>query len=139
MVFLGHTVFLVLTRPSAHNKNFPFHVRTTQIGIMEAISSHTTVGNHTLESFGHHGYGVSPANGRYLEHYSFISKLFSLRKMLRKSMDSWGITTAKSLQRRPSKVDPFKVQSQRSNARMQETSLSTTNGVVSKNSTNNTK
>ena len=61
---LGHAVFLVLTRPSAHNKNFPFHVRTTQIGIMEAISSHTTVGNHTLESFGHHGYGVSPANGR---------------------------------------------------------------------------
>ena len=61
---LGHSVFLVLTRPSAHNKNFPFHVRTTQIGIMEAISSHTTVGNHTLESFGHHGYGVSPANGR---------------------------------------------------------------------------
>lgn len=53
-----------LTRPSAHNKNFPYHVRTTQIGVLEAISSHTTVGNHTLESFGHHGYGVSPANGR---------------------------------------------------------------------------
>ena len=68
-----------------------------------------------------------------------FQNFFSLRKMLRKSMDSWGITTAKSLQRRPSKVDPFKVQSQRSNARMQETSLSTTNGVVSKNSTNNTK
>jgi len=64
VALLGHAVFLLLTRPNAHNKNFPYHVRTTQIGIMEAISSHTTVGNHTLESFGHHGYGVSPANGR---------------------------------------------------------------------------
>ena len=35
----GHTVFLVLTRPSAHNKNFPYHVRTTQIGIMEAMTN----------------------------------------------------------------------------------------------------
>ena len=101
VALLGHAAFLLLTRPSAHNKNFPYHVRTTQekcqrifalfsyysastgafieycenyreilltplhqIGIMEAISSHTTVGNHTLDSFGHHGYGVSPANGR---------------------------------------------------------------------------
>ena len=71
VAFLGHAVFLLLTRPAAHNKNFPYHVRTTQIGIMEAISSHTTVGNHTLESFGHHGHGVSPANGRYLGSVQF--------------------------------------------------------------------
>ncbi|KAK7491023.1 hypothetical protein BaRGS_00017719 [Batillaria attramentaria] len=28
----GHLFFLVLTRPSAANKNFPYHVRTSQIG-----------------------------------------------------------------------------------------------------------
>lgn len=33
--FCGHIFFLVLTRPSAANKNFPYHVRTTQIGIIE--------------------------------------------------------------------------------------------------------
>lgn len=31
---VGHLFFLVLTRPSAANKNFPYHVRTSQIGAM---------------------------------------------------------------------------------------------------------
>ena len=31
VTFMGHFVFLFLTRPSAHNKNFPYHVRTTQV------------------------------------------------------------------------------------------------------------
>jgi len=39
VVFLGHAVFLILTRPNAHNKNFPYHVRTTQIGILEAMEA----------------------------------------------------------------------------------------------------
>ena len=30
VALLGHAAFLLLTRPSAHNKNFPYHVRTTQ-------------------------------------------------------------------------------------------------------------
>lgn len=33
---LAHAVFLVITRPSAANSNFPFHMRTNQIGIQEA-------------------------------------------------------------------------------------------------------
>lgn len=37
------------------NKNFPYHVRTTQIGIMEVT------GNTTLDSFGHNAY--HPGNG----------------------------------------------------------------------------
>ncbi|XP_059081294.1 transmembrane protein 145-like isoform X2 [Tigriopus californicus] len=68
VVFLGHTVFLILTRPNAHNANFPFHVRTTQIGILEAMAANpntasNTLGPHTLDNFSHGGsYGVtSPA------------------------------------------------------------------------------
>lgn len=34
--FLAHATFLVITRPSAANVNFPFHMRTNQIGIQEA-------------------------------------------------------------------------------------------------------
>ena len=56
----GHVCLLVLTRPSAHNKNFPYHVRTTQIGIMEAMSGNTNLGNNRLDGFSHGGnYGVS--------------------------------------------------------------------------------
>jgi len=89
VALVGHAVFLVLTRPGAHNKNFPYHVRTTQIGVMEALSANTTVGNHTLDEFGHHGYGVSPHNGR-------------------KSMDIWGGSREPE---RPRNLDVFTVHS----------------------------
>jgi len=75
IVFLGHSVFLILTRPNAHNKNFPYHVRTTQIGILETIEARqgtqsngnhdartsTTAGNiTTLDAFSRGGaYGVA--------------------------------------------------------------------------------
>ena len=50
VTFLGHVVFLLLTRPAAHNDNFPYHVRTTQIGIMEAMAANTrwVARSHTL-------------------------------------------------------------------------------------------
>ena len=61
----GHLAFLLLTRPGAHNKNFPYHVRTTQIGIMEAMTTNTSLGPNTLDRFANGGaYGVSsPATG----------------------------------------------------------------------------
>ena len=67
VIFSGHIVFLMLTRPSAHNKNFPYHVRTTQIGIMEAMTTNTHLGPNTLDHFVNGGsYGVSaPATGMY--------------------------------------------------------------------------
>ncbi|XP_064617706.1 transmembrane protein 145-like [Liolophura sinensis] len=34
VAFAGYLFFLVLTRPQAANKNFPYHVKTTQIGAM---------------------------------------------------------------------------------------------------------
>ncbi|XP_069041432.1 transmembrane protein 145 [Lepisosteus oculatus] len=43
----AHVVFLIITRPSAANKNFPYHVRTSQIGIMSSPG----------EAFPHHAYG----------------------------------------------------------------------------------
>lgn len=61
----GHLVFLLLTRPAAHNKNFPYHVRTTQIGIMEAMTTNTSLGPNTLDRFANGGtYGVSAATSK---------------------------------------------------------------------------
>nr|XP_005999202.2 PREDICTED: transmembrane protein 145 [Latimeria chalumnae] len=45
--FYAHAVFLIITRPSAANKNFPYHVRTSQIGILE----------NKEDKFPHHVYG----------------------------------------------------------------------------------
>ena len=46
---VGHLVFIILTRPNAHNKNFPYHVRTTEIGIMEAATENGNTSMMALE------------------------------------------------------------------------------------------
>ncbi|XP_050678257.1 transmembrane protein 145-like [Leptidea sinapis] len=51
----GHVMFLLLTLPVFANKNFPYHVRTTQIGVMQ-VTSHPA-----LDSFGSNAY--FPTNG----------------------------------------------------------------------------
>lgn len=51
----GHIFFLILTRPSAANRNFPYHVRTSQITALEDSSS-GVVGNNTLDAFAAHRY-----------------------------------------------------------------------------------
>ncbi|KAL4228435.1 hypothetical protein ACF0H5_011482 [Mactra antiquata] len=53
----GHVFFMILTRPSAANKNFPYHVRTTQIGILEN-APHTT-GEGMNGDIGGQAYAVS--------------------------------------------------------------------------------
>ncbi|XP_049883728.1 uncharacterized protein LOC126379135 [Pectinophora gossypiella] len=55
ITFSGHIMFLLLTLPVFANKNFPYHVRTTQIGVMEVT------GNNALDGFGHNAY--HPTNG----------------------------------------------------------------------------
>ncbi|XP_037875212.1 uncharacterized protein LOC105842284 [Bombyx mori] len=50
ITFSGHIMFLLLTLPVFANKNFPYHVRTTQIGVMEVTRSSI------LDSFGRNPY-----------------------------------------------------------------------------------
>ncbi|KAJ6223065.1 hypothetical protein RDWZM_001610 [Blomia tropicalis] len=54
IAFKAHLIFFFLTRPSRANKNFPFHVRTTQIAIMEKAGN--TGDNGTLEHFTNYKY-----------------------------------------------------------------------------------
>lgn len=41
----GHIFFLLITRPGAANKNFPYHIRTTQIGMMDGTEKETDATN----------------------------------------------------------------------------------------------
>ncbi|XP_075549074.1 transmembrane protein 145-like [Dermacentor variabilis] len=55
VIFFAHIVFLILTRPSKANKNFPFHVRTTQVDVVQ----HPTIGvisENYIDRFPHHAY-----------------------------------------------------------------------------------
>lgn len=39
IMMLGHVIFLILTRPSAANDNFPYYIKTTQIGFISEESA----------------------------------------------------------------------------------------------------
>ncbi|CAH4036308.1 unnamed protein product [Pieris brassicae] len=58
ITFCGHVMFLLLTLPVFANKNFPYHVRTTQIGVMEVTS------NPALDGFGTNVYHPETAAGQ---------------------------------------------------------------------------
>uniref|UniRef100_A0A668A8A3 Transmembrane protein 145 n=1 Tax=Myripristis murdjan TaxID=586833 RepID=A0A668A8A3_9TELE len=70
----AHIVFLVITRPSAANKNFPYHVRTSQIGILLSSPKGEAGG----ESFPHHAYGNSSFLGDSQPNFT---ELFSIQSV----------------------------------------------------------
>jgi hypothetical protein len=53
IAYTAQLVFLIITRPSAANKNFPYHVRTSQIGVINDPYGNST----NIDAFEHHGYG----------------------------------------------------------------------------------
>lgn len=55
----GHIFFLVLTRPAAANSNFPYHVRTTQIGIITDAPHTNQNGLQDDGDLGGHAYSIS--------------------------------------------------------------------------------
>ncbi|KAK7147361.1 hypothetical protein R3I94_010012 [Phoxinus phoxinus] len=75
----AHIVFLAITRPSAANKNFPYHVRTSQIGIL--LSSPKGKG---AECFPHHAYGNSSFLGDSQPNFT---ELFSIHSDPVKTID----------------------------------------------------
>ncbi|GAB6018862.1 hypothetical protein CHUAL_000521 [Chamberlinius hualienensis] len=58
MTFLAFMVFWCLTIPTFNNLNFPYHVRTTQIGIFLVQSDGDVVASN-LDNFNHHAYAPS--------------------------------------------------------------------------------
>lgn len=56
IAFEAHLVFYLLMQPSKANKNFPFHVRTTQIGVMDKEKE---TGDGTLDRFSSYPYAPS--------------------------------------------------------------------------------
>ncbi|GFS82617.1 transmembrane protein 145 [Trichonephila clavipes] len=58
----AHFVFFILTRPSKANKNFPYHVRTSQIGVMLQTHGSTPTGDNSIDKFAHHPYALTASN-----------------------------------------------------------------------------
>lgn len=60
--------------PSKANKNFPYHVRTNQIGVMEVSG---TAGNNSMYHFGHHNYEPQSARAVPIDLFT-VSKQIDL-------------------------------------------------------------
>ncbi|XP_077985454.1 transmembrane protein 145-like isoform X2 [Glandiceps talaboti] len=56
IAFLAMAFFLILTRPSAANKNFPYHVRTSQIGVLDTPNGTLS---ENIDAFSHHAYDAN--------------------------------------------------------------------------------
>ncbi|KFM76660.1 Transmembrane protein 145, partial [Stegodyphus mimosarum] len=59
---IAHLTFFILTRPSKANKNFPYHVRTSQIGVMLQSNGTTPLGDSSIDKFSHHPYALTSPN-----------------------------------------------------------------------------
>lgn len=68
-----YLIIQMLTRPSAANKSFPYHVRTTQVG----ANSSDNYANEQLDNFDAHCYAPTyiDANGRTVDIFTVTGVL----------------------------------------------------------------
>nr|XP_054760379.1 transmembrane protein 145-like [Lytechinus pictus] len=72
IAFVAQLGFLILTRPSAANHNFPYHVRTSQVGVIDTPDGQV---QNNPDAYEHHGYATNLFNN---EHQPNFTELFTV-------------------------------------------------------------
>ena len=95
----------ILTRPSAANTNFPYHVRTSQIGILNEAPTGNQ--SHNVDGFQHHNYGHNPLQGNGLGHSPNFTELFTVSGSNNKNNNDNGRSSGASFNRTNGSVSTF--------------------------------
>ncbi|XP_063960084.1 transmembrane protein 145-like [Lytechinus pictus] len=72
IAFVAQLGFLILTRPSAANHNFPYHVRTSQVGVIDTPDGQV---QNNPDAYEHHGYATNLFN---TDHQPNFTELFTV-------------------------------------------------------------
>jgi hypothetical protein len=82
IISIGHTFFLILTRPTKGNKMFPYHVKTNQIGFIENDDNdddRQTQDSTSKSNFPHHREDQSGNKEYESDPAAYLTNLFTVR------------------------------------------------------------